>query len=340
MRHAPRTAILAVLSLLALQAACGLEFGRSTLPERLSDEEFWSLGTALSEPAGTFSHSDNLVSNEAYFVHTIRRLRPRGGVYIGVGPEQNFSYVARLHPAMAFIIDIRRENRNLHLMYKALFEASADRADFLSRLFSRERPAGLGPQTSVASLFAAYEGVQPSAGLYAQNLRLIRERLVDAHRFQLSAGDVESIELAFRAFFSDGPKIHYGRSLAHEAAGPSYRSLMTATDVGGESRSYLATEEGFAVVKDLHARNAIVPIVGDFGGPHAIRQTADYIRRHGGTVSAFYGSNVAVYLNRAKLAAFCGNLAALSYTSRTAFIDSKGMQSFASKLRSCAPQGR
>jgi hypothetical protein len=221
-----------------------------------------------------------------------------------------------------------------------LFEASADRADFLSHLFSRERPAGLGPQTSVANLFAAYEGVPPSAGLYEQNLRLIRERLVDAHRFQLSDGDVESIELAFRAFFSDGPKIHYGRSLAHEAAGPSYRTLMTATDVGGESRSYLSTEEGFAVVKDLHARNAIVPIVGDFGGPHAIRQTADYIRHHGGTVSAFYGSNVAVYLNRAKLAAFCGNLATLSYTSRTAFIDSKGMQSFASKLRSCAPQGR
>src|SRR5262245_240460 len=90
---------LALISLLAAQTACGLEFGSSTLPARLSDEEFWNLGTELSEPAGTFTHSDNLVSNEIHYVHTIRRLRPRGGVYIGVGPEQNFSYVARLQPA-------------------------------------------------------------------------------------------------------------------------------------------------------------------------------------------------------------------------------------------------
>ena len=69
--------------------------------------------------------------------------RPSGGVYIGVGPEQNFSYIARLRPAMAFIIDIRRENLNLHLFYKALFEVSSDRADFVSRLFSRPRPTGI-----------------------------------------------------------------------------------------------------------------------------------------------------------------------------------------------------
>ena len=61
---------------------------------------------------------------------------------MGVGPEQNFTYIAVTRPAIAFIVDIRRGNLDLHLMYKALFELSADRADFVSRLFSRKRPAG------------------------------------------------------------------------------------------------------------------------------------------------------------------------------------------------------
>ncbi len=64
-----------------------------------------------------------------------RTVKP-GRVYMGVGPEQNFTYIAATRPAMAFIIDVRRGNLQLHLMYKALFELSTDRADFVSRLFS------------------------------------------------------------------------------------------------------------------------------------------------------------------------------------------------------------
>lgn len=326
-----------LLSLLAVQLACLPGSRRSTLPLALGHDEFWDLSTELSEPAGEFSHSENLVSNETYFVHTVRRLRPRGGVYIGVGPEQNFSFIARLRPAVAFIIDIRRENRNLHLMYKALFELSADRADFVSRLFSRERPAGLDGSTSVQELFAAYERIRGAARLYDANVRAVRERLVKTHGFPLTPEDVAWIEHAMRAFYTDGPNIHYGRSLPPDAAGPTYRVLMTGTDFAGESRSYLASEDGFAFVKDLHARNVIVPMVGDFAGPRAIRRAGEYIRNHRAAVSAFYASNVEVYLNRAKLTAFCGNLATLPYDSTAAFIDSKTLQTFGGKLRSCAP---
>ena len=165
-RHAAALFALAMASSFVAHTACGSDSRRGTLPTRLTDEEFWRLSTSFSEPAGAFTHSDNLVSNEICFAHAIRRLRPMGGVYIGVGPEQNFSYIARLRPAMAFIIDIRQENRNLHLMYKALFELSADRADFVSRLFSRERPAGLGPKTSVQELFTQDETAKPAGRLY------------------------------------------------------------------------------------------------------------------------------------------------------------------------------
>ena len=56
-----------------------------------------------------------------------------------MGPEQNFTYIAALEALIAFVIDIRRGNLHLQLMYKALFELSADRAEFFSRLFTKPR---------------------------------------------------------------------------------------------------------------------------------------------------------------------------------------------------------
>ena len=125
---------------LCVVALAGSACRRSTLPDALTDRDFWGLIETLSEPAGAFTLSENFVSNEPHFADTVRRLRASGGAYIGVGPEQNFSYIAKLRPRIAFIIDIRRENLALLLFYKALFELSTDRADFVSRLFSRPRP--------------------------------------------------------------------------------------------------------------------------------------------------------------------------------------------------------
>ena len=333
--------------LLVLALACAAcpgslrsDFGASTLPAQLTDSDFWRLSESLSEPPGSFTHSDNLVSNEVQYVHVIRLLNHRGGVYVGVGPEQNFSYIARLRPEMAFVVDIRQENRNLHLMYKALFELSADRAEFLSRLFSRARPPGVGATTSVAALFDGYATMRPAAQVHDENARLIRERLLDVHHFPLSPDDLKGIEYAFDAFYTDGPDIQYSRSRPDDSPGPSYHVLMTAADARGLTQSYLSSEDGFAFVKDLHARNMIVPVVGDFGGPRALRAIATYIREHEGVVNAFYGSNVEVYLNREKMRAFCASLATLPYDARTRFIGNKGMQSFSSKLKACPAQGR
>ena len=77
----------------------------------------------LSERGGYFD-TDNLISNEKSYLHVIPALRDggvTGGAYIGVGPDQNFSYIAQVRPAIAFIVDIRRDNLLLHLLFKALF---------------------------------------------------------------------------------------------------------------------------------------------------------------------------------------------------------------------------
>jgi hypothetical protein len=306
----------------------------------MSDQEFWDLSEALSEPAGTFSLSDNFVSNEPRFAENVRWLRPTGGVYIGVGPEQNFSYIARLHPAMAFIIDIRRENRNLHLFYKALFELSTDRADFVSRLFSRPRPAGLGSTASAEEIFRRYDGVPPSPEQYSRNATLVRERLLTARGLPLSRIDLDWIDRAFRAFYADGPEIQFWGSRTVYGVRPSYRRLMTAEDITGESRSFLATEEGFRFVKDLHSRNMIVPVVGDFGGPSAIHRVGDYVRKHTDVIHAFYGSNVGVYLDNQQTRAFCRNLASLPAAPRAWFIESDGVRTMTSKLKACPPEAK
>src|SRR2546427_190026 len=174
-----------VIAVLILLFQSGLIFGpvwrveAEKLPAQLNDEEFWKLSSESSEPDGTF-RSDNLLSNESYFQFVIPKLNEIAGpgrVYMGVGPEQNFTYIAALKPKMAFILDIRRGNLELQLMYKALFELSKDRAEFVSRLFSKKRPEGLGPLATVQEIFAAFENTPSSDVLYAENLKTIQDHL-------------------------------------------------------------------------------------------------------------------------------------------------------------------
>src|SRR4051812_35161101 len=128
------------------------------LPTRLSNSEFWKMVTDFSEPGGYF-HSDNYLSNEIEFqeiIPTLQRTVKPGGAYLGVGPEQNFTYIAALRPRMAFIIDIRRQNMIEQLLYKAFMEISSDRAGFVSMLFARPKPAGLGDRSTAEDLFRAF----------------------------------------------------------------------------------------------------------------------------------------------------------------------------------------
>jgi hypothetical protein len=310
---------------------------RSTLPAALSDREFWTLIQTVSESPGAYTLSDNLVSNEPRVAENVRWLRPSGGVYIGVGPEQNFSYVARLRSAMAFIVDIRQENRNLHLLYKALFEVSSDRVEFVSRLFSRPRPPGLTSGSSVDEIFRRFNAVSPSPDLYRRTAALVRERLLTTHGFPLSAIDLDWVDRAFTAFYTDGPAIQFWgtRIVEKNAARPSYLALMTARDMMGRPQSFLATEDGFQFIRDLQSRNRIVPVVGDFGGIGAIRRVGEYVRDHADLVRAFYGSNVGVYLTTQQMKTYCRNLAALPAPPDAWFIESDGVRTLTSKLATC-----
>src|SRR5262249_24002600 len=141
------------------------------LPGRISDGEFWQIVTDFSEAGGRFQLQ--FMSNEDSLQFVIPALKEgvrRDGVYIGVGTEQNFTYLAALPPKLAFVVDIRRDNMLEHLMYKALFELSTDRADFVSRLFSRKRPAGVDASSTAQALFDAFQPLEPDLTLYEENV--------------------------------------------------------------------------------------------------------------------------------------------------------------------------
>lgn len=317
----------------AVLALPGCGPSSASLPP-LTNEEFWRLSTSLSEPPGVFEQ-DNLVSNELLFAQFAQALRNRGAVYVGVGPEQNFSYIARLEPSLAFIVDIRRENLLLHLMYKALFAISSDRAVFVSRLFSRPRPPGTGRDTSVSDLFAAFAPVSASASLFDETLQRIRRELIETHRLPLGGDDVASIETTLKAFMVEGPEIRYGRGQPPSRTRPTYRTLMTETDLRGNPQSYLASHETFARVKTLQEQNRVVPVIGDFAGEHAIRGIGDVMRQQQLILSAFYASNVEVYLSRDQRRMFCRSLATLPHDDATYFIGNRRLIRLSDKLESC-----
>jgi hypothetical protein len=301
-----------------------------TLPQRLSDQEFWRLSTELSEPGGYF-RSENLVSNEHTFQYVIpalkRRIRP-GGVYLGVAPDQNFTYIVATAPRIAFIVDIRRGNFLQHLMYKAIIEQSADRADFVSRLFSKPRPAAATTALTAGELFAVYQTVATSEHLYRQNAKSIRDQLTRRHGFALSPDDLDQIESIYFAFFWDGPGLRYstrpgfgGRSFGNSF--PTYEELMVQTDWDGVAHGYLASEANFRWLKGMQERNLIVPVVGDFAGPKALRAVGQYLRTHQASVSTYYVSNVEQYLFQDGLfEAFARNVATLPVDDTSTFIRS------------------
>jgi hypothetical protein len=319
---------------LLLTLGCG---SRSNLPAELSNEEFWRLFTSLSEPGRSVGMSENFVSNEPRVAENARFLRSGGGVFIGVGPEQNFTYIAQGRPRMAFIIDIRRENADLHLLYKALFELSANRVELVSRLFSRPVPRDLSSGAGADTIFQRFEQAVASGEQLARTRVEVRAHLQAGRRFPLEPKDFEAIDRALQAFHDFGPAITYwgSQTVDKGTIKPSYARLMTMPDLTGKTRSFLADEASFRLVKEMHARNAIVPIVGDFGGPDAIRKVGAYVREHGDIVSTFYGSNVAVYLTNQQMHAFCVNLSGLPVARESQFVDSKSVIPFAERLEAC-----
>jgi hypothetical protein len=310
-----RTSALAIAAILI---AASLFRAADKLPASLTDQQFWKLITDSSELGGTFDF-EMYMSNEVTFQEILpdllKRVQP-GGVYLGVGPEQNFTHIAALRPKMAFIVDIRRENMLEMLMYKALFEVSANRAQFLSKFFARPLRATLSPQAPLNELFAALTTERGSTQLQAQNLQAVKDRLQKTHGYALTARDLQTIDYIGSLFHRAGPDAHL------TTYGTTFRELMRMTDGQGRNRNFLASEANYQFVREMQQKNLIVPVVGDFAGPKALRAVARYLKEHAAQVSAFYVSNVEEYIQfpAQRWAAYCRNIAELPITTSSTFL--------------------
>jgi hypothetical protein len=311
----PLSGVAAAVVLLVFSSSVFTQRTPETLPTQLSDAEYWKLISEFSEPSGYFQY-DIVTSNETSYQYVMPDLMktPRSGAaYLGVGPEQNFTYIAALQPKIAFIFDIRRDMMLEHLMYKAVFEASADRTDFVSNLFARKTPPGLNADSPVQTIFQAFSKVTVDPMLADQDLKDILDRLKTRHHFPLTTEDENGIRALYKTFGREGVL-----SFSSSFMSPGYATLMTMTDRAGKNWSYLASKENYDRVRSMHQKNLIVPLVGDFAGPKAIRATGQYLKDHGGTVSAFYISNVEDYIRA--WPQYTGNIASLPIDSSSVLI--------------------
>lgn len=315
-----RTLLLLILGLFLSE-----NFVEAKLP-RISAKDFPALIQRLSEHPGFFD-SDNLVSNEASYLQIfgmLDKLDLRSGIYLGVGPEQNFTYIARTRPRLAILLDIRRQNMLYHLLFKALFDVSRNRAEYLANLFCKPLPRkhSLSKRNTIAEIFFHLEEVNPSEALFQKNLAGMDQRIRTKYQFPLTPADSKVIQEIYREFFERQFDIRF-RSFGRPSFRfyPSFKEIALERDLNGKWGNYLASEEDFQFLKELHATNRIIPVVGDFAGNTALRAIGDYLKDCGETISTFYVSNVEFYLmQNGVFDKYAENIKGLPITDKSVFI--------------------
>ncbi|MDX2036632.1 MAG: hypothetical protein SFX72_08265 [Isosphaeraceae bacterium] len=276
-------------------------------PDR--DPSLRALIARLSEPdAG--KAADNFVSNEDSTVRValdLERLAPAGSVYLGVGPDQNFTAIAHARPRLAFILDRRRRNLRLHLLHKGLLALANDRIDYLRRLTAREPVGALGGDATPEAIVDAFRAARFDRSRLDVEIARVREVVEPL-------GILEPAEFADLATIQArlaGPGLD-ARFLALPIYPTSARAILTRA---GERRPHwLASSSTFARVRDLERSDRLVPLTADFAGPTALRRTGEWLRAHRLEVGVFYVSDVEFFLLRAgRFADYVANLSALPW---------------------------
>jgi hypothetical protein len=317
----------AALALACAQPEAAARGGADARESRRPDTAFAGTVARLSEPAGSFD-TDNLISNESGYLGALddlRRLKLHGGAYIGVGPDQNFSYIAELEPSVAFVLDIRRDNLLLHLLYRALFESAASRIEYLALLFGRPLPPDPHAWTGrrVEDLLAFIEGAPVDTALVRAR-RVALDARIAGFAVPLSDADRATIHRLHDTFVAEGPALRFS-TFGREPQWyyPTYRQLLAARDRAGRPASYLADERRFRTLRRLQLQGRVVPLVGDFSGPTAVAGIGALLRARGERVTVFYTSNVEFYLwQDGTFGRFASSVAALPWQPEGAIIRS------------------
>ena len=284
------------------------------IPDSIAD--FGAVVARLSDGGGYFD-TDNLISNERGYQQVLgamERFGVHGGAYIGVGPDQNYTYIARVRPRIAFVVDVRRDNMLQHLLFKALFARATSRAEYLALWTGRAMPVDTATYTerSIDALVAWIDSMPASPASAARAKTVVRDE-VQRSGIALSAEDMKTIARFHDAFIADGLSLRFtsvGRP--PQPYYPTLRQLIVEHDASGRQRGYLATESDFQFIKSMHRRNLIVPVTGDLSGARTLPGIGRYLAEHSERVSVLYASNVEDYLIRdGRFAAYVAGVRAL-----------------------------
>lgn len=260
--------------------------------------EWQLLQAELSEPSGYF-FSENLVSNELGYLEAIRALEqlPSNSVFLGVGPEQNLSYLGALDCPLAFIVDIRKDNARLHWLYRALFEEARSRTEWLALLLGRPHHPSTDPGSAapIEAVLAQATAEQPTEASFQGAHGRLRAQF-GALLPELQRGDLKRIEGIHRWFWKRQLDLTFQLEGIRLRRYPSLCDLLCARSAEGETAGFLASEAHFRAVQALERNSRVVPVVGDFAGPKTLAALGRTLALRQLKFGALYLSNVEQYL--------------------------------------------
>jgi|WetSurMetagenome_2_1015567.scaffolds.fasta_scaffold200656_1 hypothetical protein len=309
----------AALCLLLLSSPVFTGPHRTEVPPIAADR-FKAIINRISENGGYF-WNDNYVSNEASYLHPLGKMEElgiHGGIYIGVGPDQNFTYIAKIRPRYSFILDIRRQNWLEHLLFKALFYLASDRSHYLSLLLSRPVAPGSfeADNYTVQDLVSYFKTAQADYSLFGSTQSRIRSILKNVCGLNLTERDLDIMERIHLAFYSRGLSIKYDFIPVL-----TYGELLVEKDLEGRMQNFLNSADEFRYIKQSEEENRIIPIVGDFAGPHAFKELGAFLKENNERVKVIYASNVEQYLVKSTgWPNFIQNIKELPLDNRAVFI--------------------
>ncbi|RLT14098.1 MAG: hypothetical protein DWI24_03455 [Planctomycetota bacterium] len=260
-----------------------------------SSNTFGARIQALDGPATGPASADNLMTNEdsiASVVDQIAKEVPPRQVYLGVGPDQNYTLMAHARPENCYVIDFRKKNQLLHLFHKALVEISTSRIQYLENFWAREISEEIRKKGQTMDFIESFknQSVDP------QKLDLIKQQVksVCSGWNLLNKSELDEISTLQSRLAGQGPD---ARFLALKMY-PTIGSLITMKSRAGQPAHWLAQENYYSVLRTMQLENRILPINGDWSDEKGFARIVKRIEQDRQKVGLIYLSDVEFFLIR------------------------------------------
>lgn len=276
---------------------------------------FFELLKWLDEPPTGPSSADNLMTNEdslASVMDQIRSESPPGTVFLGVGPDQNYTFIATARPIEAYLLDYRKKNQLLHLMHLALIAKSPNRIDYLENYWARRVKVGLisppndDHSKTTEKLLLLFRRSELDQQFLAQNIGDVMSELLNSQF--LDANEIEEVGRIQKRLAGPGPE---ARFLALKMY-PTIASLISMKTRAGKPGHWLAGDDYYQEVRELCFQQKIYPVVGDWSGQLCLKKLAAHLNSTEKKVGLVYISDVEFFLLRGnRFSHYIENLARL-----------------------------